>query len=199
MTATTAIGDNIEELENKDDAQWRRLWDGWSPSCVCTVCYILGSEDDVLLIRRRRKGFGSGKVSAPGGHLEIGETIRDCCIRETMEEVGLVVEDPVHVGLLNFKIPGNDMEGHVFVATKYSGKLEETDEATPFWNAMDALPFKDMFADDRVWLPHALRGENFILDAVCDENGTMQTYRFRLCDETSNLGRFGNDAPFTGI
>lgn len=189
----------VQELENKDEASWTAIWKDWKPSCVCTVCYILDGKGNVLLIRRKKDGFGSGKVSAPGGHLELGETVEHCCIRETFEEVGLIVEDPIHVGLLNFKIPGNDMEGHVYIATKFSGVLKESEEAQPFWNPVEDLPFDRMFSDDAVWLSHALNGECFVLDAPCDEDGTMLSYRFRLCKSSECFGRFGNNGPVLKI
>ena len=189
----------VQELENKDEASWTAIWKDWKPSCVCTVCYILDGKGNVLLIRRKKDGFGSGKVSAPGGHLELGETVEQCCIRETFEEVGLIVEDPIHVGLLNFKIPGNDMEGHVYIATKFSGVLKESEEAQPFWNPVEDLPFDRMFSDDAVWLSHALNGECFVLDAPCDEDGTMLSYRFRLCKSSECFGRFGNNGPVLKI
>ena len=35
--------------------------------------------------------MGAGKVNAPGGHIEVGETPEECAIREAFEEVGIAV------------------------------------------------------------------------------------------------------------
>ena len=37
-----------------------------------------------------------------------------------------------------------------------------TDEAIPAWNALDAIPWERMWADDPHWLPHMLKGEKFL-------------------------------------
>ena len=49
----------------------------------------------------------------------------------------------------------------VFFACDYEGDLIETVEATPIWFEMDAIPYDEMWADDRYWLPRALQGERF--------------------------------------
>ncbi len=161
-------------------ASKKNPWKTWHPSCVCTVCYILDGKGKVLLIERKKKGFGNGKICAPGGHQEKGETTEQCCIRETMEEVGLKVSNPVHVGKLNFLIPGNNMEGHVFIATEYEGTPVESSEARPFWADLSSLPFDKMFNDDTIWLPHALKYEPFTLFAVCDRDGNMLSYEIEF-------------------
>jgi 8-oxo-dGTP diphosphatase len=46
---------------------------------------------EVLLIRRRTEPR-AGSWSLPGGAIELGETAREACVREVLEETGLVVE-----------------------------------------------------------------------------------------------------------
>ena len=52
---------------------------------------ILRRDDRVLLLRRARTGFLDGWYALPGGHLERGEGIRDCAVREVAEEAGVRV------------------------------------------------------------------------------------------------------------
>ncbi len=158
----------------------KNLWKTWHPTSICTVCYIMDGKGKVLLIERKKKGFGNGKVCAPGGHREKGETTEQCCIRETMEEVGMKVFNPIHVGTLNFMIPNNDMEGHVYVATEYEGTPIETLEARPFWADISALPFDRMFNDDTIWLHHALNYEPFTLFAICNKDGDTLSYEIEF-------------------
>ncbi len=48
---------------------------------------------------------------------------------------------------------------HVFLSREGSGEPRESDEMSPAWHALDALPYKDMWSDDELWLPRVLQGE----------------------------------------
>jgi 8-oxo-dGTP diphosphatase len=49
----------------------------------------------------------------------------------------------------------------VFLAHDLRGELRETDEAIPLWTPLDAIPYHEMWADDRHWLPLLIRGAHF--------------------------------------
>jgi 8-oxo-dGTP pyrophosphatase MutT (NUDIX family) len=53
---------------------------------------VLDDRGRLLLVQRS----STGKWQLPGGHMEVGESIEEACIRETREEIGLKVE-PVHL------------------------------------------------------------------------------------------------------
>lgn len=64
-----------------------------------TVCYLLAHDPErgeVVLLGEKRTGLGLGKVVAPGGKLEAGESPADACVREVAEESGLEVR-PEHL------------------------------------------------------------------------------------------------------
>ena len=114
----------------------------------------------VLLIRKKR-GLGAGKINGPGGRLEPDETPKECAIRETNEEL---IINPLNVrsaGELFFH--AEDMpriHGYIFVATDYEGTPSETDEAIPIWFNLSTIPFEEMWEDDRYWLPEVLNGQS---------------------------------------
>lgn len=54
---------------------------------------ILVIKDDKLLMGKRVKNHGRGKLSTPGGHLEFGEGIEACAVRELREETGITLEE----------------------------------------------------------------------------------------------------------
>lgn len=58
---------------------------------------VLIFREGTLLLGRRMGSHGEGFWSAPGGHLEFGETPLACARREVLEETGLVL-DIVHEG-----------------------------------------------------------------------------------------------------
>ena len=49
----------------------------------------------------------------------------------------------------------------MFTATRFEGEPIETDEAIPRWTNVGAVPYEEMWADDRCWLPGMLAGGNF--------------------------------------
>ena len=133
-------------------------WDHWSPKERATLCFVV-VDGQVLLIRKKR-GLGAGKINGPGGRVDPGESFRDCAIRECREELCIEVQNPKPRGRLRFQFQeGYRLECHLFVATGYSGTAEETDEAIPLWTDCKDLPFSEMWADDILWLQEILDGQ----------------------------------------
>src|SRR6185369_15637381 len=98
----------------------------------------------------------------PGGKIEPGETALESALRETQEEIGVTPREIDERGTLCFQfVDGYSLHCVVFFARDYEGELIETVEATPLWFEMDAIPYDEMWADDRYWLPRALQGERF--------------------------------------
>ena len=114
---------------------------------LAALCYIL-HEGRLLLIRKKR-GPGAGKINGPGGKVDPGESMLDAAVRETQEEVGVTQ-----------RLLGQLAHGDVLVRD-HEGEPRETDEAIPFWCPVDALPYDEMWADDREWMPHFLAGRRF--------------------------------------
>ncbi len=132
-------------------------WDTWIPKERAVLCFIV-RNGQVLLIRKKR-GLGAGKINGPGGRLEPGELPLAAAIRETEEEVGLTPLRLREAGELSFVFAdGYSLFGTVFTAGDCIGEAVETDEADPFWCAVDRIPYEEMWADDRLWLPHVLAG-----------------------------------------
>ena len=135
-------------------------WSDWTPRERANLCFII-RDGRVLLIRKKR-GLGAGKINGPGGKLEPGETALHAAIRETQEEIGVTPLEIEERGVLHFQfIDGYSLVCTVFVARDFSGDPIETVEATPLWYPLDAIPFDEMWADDRHWLPRALAGDRF--------------------------------------
>lgn len=84
--------------------------------------------------------------------------MRACVIRETLEETGLTVKNPVEVGYIEF--PGADYHVHVFKSTEFSGELKaKADEVNLFWQDVDNVPYDKMRTADRDFLPLILTGK----------------------------------------
>lgn len=121
-------------------------------------------RDGKILLIRKKRGIGAGKVNGPGGKFEPGETALPCALREVREEVGLTVTDAREMGVLSFSFRCKttpEIRCHVFTASAFDGTPCETEEAAPFWVDVGAIPYGLMWEDDRFWLPLLLEGRRF--------------------------------------
>jgi len=155
-------------------------WELWIPKERAVIVYVC-HNDRVLLINKKR-GLGAGKVNAPGGHIEEGETPEQAAVRECREEVGLTPKGLELKGKLYFQfLDGLTMEGFVFTANSFTGTMVETDEADPFWCAIDKIPLDRMWEDDFYWLPQVLKGKTMDGRFIFDED-TMVSLKVTIGD-----------------
>ncbi len=152
-------------------------WNTWQPGIRATLMFIIDeSKHEVLLIRKKR-GLGAGKINGPGGKMDPGETPLQCAVRETQEELGVTALNPVHHGELRFQfVDGLRMHVDVFVATRHEGEAVETAEAVPLWTSLDALPFDEMWADDVHWLGQTLLERRHFTGRFVFDDDTMRSY-----------------------
>ena len=146
-----------------------------SPRLV-TLLFLV-EEGHVLLIHKKR-GIGAGKINAPGGKADPGESALAAAVRETEEEVGLTPLDPQERGELWFRFlaDGSVLQCIVFLARAHAGgPARETEEAVPEWFPLDALPYDLMWDDDRHWVPLLLAGKRFRGEATVSVDGETTT------------------------
>ena len=135
-------------------------WATWQPRQYANLCFIV-REEKILLIRKKR-GFGAGKINGPGGKVDPGETPLEAALRETFEELGVKPIGAKQRGELHFQFrDGYSLYCTVFLAKDFEGEPRETAEAVPLWTPLAAIPYDEMWADDRHWLPLLLCGARF--------------------------------------
>jgi hypothetical protein len=135
-------------------------WATWAPTDDAVLLFVIRGGEALLI--RKKRGLGAGKINAPGGRIEPGESPEEAALRETREEVGVVAEPPRRRGHLRFQFTdGYRLACHVLSADGCAGEAVETDEAIPRWTPLDALPYDEMWADDRLWIPLMLAGRPF--------------------------------------
>lgn len=147
-------------------------WPSWKPGVRATLMFIVDEEAGRVLLIRKKRGLGAGKINGPGGKMDPGETSLECAVRETQEELGVTALDPVKHGELWFQfVDGLALYVDVFRATRWQGEPVETPEAIPLWTSLEELPFDQMWADDRHWLAEMLvEKKNFIGRFVFDDD-----------------------------
>jgi len=149
-------------------------WSTWQPKDRATLLFVV--RDGHILLIRKKRGLGQGKINGPGGRLEHGEMPLDGARREVEEELRVTPTGIEHRGELSFQfIDGYSIHASVFIASGCVGKPEETDEAVPLWTRVDQIPYEQMWADDALWLPMLLRGQSFVGRFVFDGD-TMLSY-----------------------
>jgi 8-oxo-dGTP diphosphatase len=118
-----------------------------------------------VLLGRKRRGFGLGKVVGFGGGIEPGETPPLAAVRELFEESGLVC-NPNHLqprGIIEFWFTANpswNMRATLFVVTVWHNEPQPSAEMEPLWCSITDLPLALMWDDVRYWLPTVLAGES---------------------------------------
>ncbi len=105
---------------------------------------------DCVLLGRRIAAHGNGLLQLPGGKPDAGETPASTAVRETFEETGLVVSDPVELArqVDDFPEIGKRYET-VFFGVAWSGGEPTNREPLKCegwaWYPLAALP-RDLFA-----------------------------------------------------
>ncbi len=135
-------------------------WSAWEPTDRATLLFV--TEASRVLLIRKLRGLGAGKINGPGGRIEKGETPLEAAVREVHEETGVIPSEVVEHGELRFQfVDGYSIHVWVFRATAHSGEAIQTEEAIPQWTAYEQIPYDEMWADDRLWLPLLLEGKRF--------------------------------------
>jgi len=136
-------------------------WKDWKPDQSATLMFVI-KDRQVLLIRKKR-GLGAGKINGPGGRIDPGETAEAGAVREAQEELHITPTGVQFAGELFFHFAdGFKLHGFVFRADNFTGTPTETDEALPIWTPIDRIPFHEMWADDEYWFPALLARRNFV-------------------------------------
>lgn len=129
---------------------------------VCVVYVLLESpEGTAVLLGRKRRGLGEGRVVAPGGKLEAGESPVEAAVRELEEEVGLraLPGDLEPRGGLDYFFPHRpewSQRSHVFVCRRWEGRVVESSELAAAFVPLAEVPLDLMWDDARFWLPAVL-------------------------------------------
>lgn len=106
------------------------------------MCMIHDKDTNKVVVLDKEKKKGWEGMTFPGGHVEMGESIYDSCLREVYEETGLKVDKLVLKGLVHWESPHKDLKeiGLLYYSSDFSGTLiESCHEGRLFWMDLEAF------------------------------------------------------------
>ena len=127
-----------------------------------TMIYLKRDNSYLLLFRNKKKNdINEGKWIGVGGHVEKGETIDECAIREVKEETGYDVHSLKCAGEVLFIDENLKMMMYIYEITDFSGTMIECNEGDLKW-----IPIKDiydypMWEGDKAFLPKLINHEPY--------------------------------------
>lgn len=125
---------------------------------------VLRKGDEILLLQKPRRNWWV----APGGKMELGETIRESAMREYREETGVHLKNPALKGVFTIVIKEDDKVVSewmmfTFFATDYEGENhDECEEGILRWHHKDAIKSLDMAPGDYYIIEYMLEGEGIL-------------------------------------
>lgn len=135
---------------------------------LTTLVYLLRGKGDArqVLLAMKKRSHGEGKWNGPGGKVQEGESVETAAIRETKEEVNVEPSDLQHKASITFHFWGETdteaasetMTTEVFLGEAWNGEPSESEEMRPQWFKLSAVPYADMWPDDKYWLPDVFAG-----------------------------------------
>ncbi len=102
------------------------------PDLRYTLCFLTRGEHVLML--HRQKPPNQGLWNGVGGHLEPGESPRECIVREVREETGFFLDQVTLAGLLTwdgFEIPAGGL--YIFTAEAPAGEPQFCAEGELAW------------------------------------------------------------------
>jgi 8-oxo-dGTP diphosphatase len=152
-----------------------------------TLCYLL--KENKILLGFKKRGMGEGLLNGYGGKIEEGEDVESAAIREVKEESSVVIDKKnlEKVAVVDFFFthsPHWNQTVHVFLAKKWKGEAEETEEMKPEWHDVEKIPIEKMWGDDAYWLHHVLDGKKVVAEFTFGEdNKTIIKHEVNVVDK----------------
>jgi len=101
---------------------------------VSAAAIVLNEQNEILLIKGHRRGW-----EMPGGQVEVGESLTEAAVRETMEESGVEIEVTKFCGV--FQNVNGSICNTLFLAKAVGGSPIPTDESleSGFFSIQEAI------------------------------------------------------------
>jgi len=115
--------------------------ENWINPAVGAIVYVI--KDNKVLFGVRSVEPNSGKLSLPGGFVDVNETAEQAAIREAKEELGIDVVLQTCLGTYATTYDSRPILNVVFVASSQSQSVTPGDDLNggePVWREVESLP-----------------------------------------------------------
>ncbi len=118
----------------------------YNKACNVIITRKNKGRKEILLSRRKKKGYGRGEYAIPGGKQEENESLKKCAIRELKEETNLIVIKSRPVSIFNNPKPNDPSQIVLTVGVlveKWEGELNtaEIDRHIKWeWHDIENIP-----------------------------------------------------------
>ena len=127
---------------------------------IATLGFILSPDQQkTLLVHRqgRDDDHHQGKFNGLGGKMKQGESVLNCLQREIREESGLICQNSILRGTINwpeFGPNGENWLGFIFIIDSFTGTpYNRNNEGTLAWHSITEMKNLPMWPGDRYFLP----------------------------------------------
>ena len=134
-------------------------WEDYAYTALIVFCFLF-RDGKILLIRRANEPY-KGEITIPGGRKKRGESLKEACAREMLEETGYVLKNMEFAGILHAYRQDGSIEylSNYFVCRDFEGELQTSDEGELFWVETEkSLMLPDIHPFYVRLLPDVLKG-----------------------------------------
>jgi len=126
-------------------------------------CKVSDTGTMSIMVGRKKTGLGVGKLTLFGGKVEVNESPQQAMIRELAEEAFVKPKDAQKLGRLVMEIQDIRLRliAHIFRCSDVIGQPTESYEMTVEWVPVSDIPYDQMWADNKYWMPYLLSGQSF--------------------------------------
>lgn len=167
------------------------------PLQVAATVYPLNGDQVLLGKKIKVGGLGEGYYLGIGGKPEPEDKdIEDTARREVLEEITVSIGPLTNMGTAFFYFPFKEnrtkwnMQVHLFTcqSSQWTGAPKITNEMDPKWFDLTKVPYDQMWDDNKLFLPHLLKGKRIETHIMYGEdNLTVADYSLKFLDNPARL------------
>ena len=145
-----------------------------------TLCYIEKGNMVLMLYRNKKEvDINKGKWIGVGGHVETGESIEECLLREVKEETGLNLLEYKKCGKIIFYIDKIIEECYLYRGLSFSGDLITCSEGELRWIPKNEILKLNLWEGDYLFLNRMYENDNYFEIELKYIEGKLISYKIK--------------------